>query len=100
MPREHEEEHVRADRDATHSDVADAGPGSRRAQPRVWRGTRRADQLSGAEPGPGARPAVEFARRSHPLAADYPVADWPRPETVSTVAVDAVPHARGCLPGT
>ena len=51
VPREHEEERLRARRDAQILDVADARARPRRAHARLRRRARRADQLSGAEPG-------------------------------------------------
>ena len=77
---EHEEEHLRPERDAAHPDVADARPGPGGALARIRRRARRADQLSGAEPGPRPRPALELAGGPHPLAADHPDADRPRAE--------------------
>ena len=90
VPREHEEEPVRAQRDGQHPEVADARPRPERADERLRRRARRADQLSGAEPGAGPRAAVEFARRAHALAADYPDADRARAEAGPAGAVDAV----------
>ena len=49
VPREHEEERVRAGRDARDPRLADARPGVRRPVHRPRRRARRADQLSGAE---------------------------------------------------
>ena len=99
VPREHEEERVRAGRDAQHPDVADARPRLRRALARLRRRARRADQLSGAEPGgrPGA--AVQFAGRAHALAAGHSAADRPGAQAGTAGAVDAVSHGRGVLPG-
>ena len=67
--REHEEERLRADRDAADPDGADARARLRRAHRRPRRRTRRADQLSGAEPGARAGAAVELAGRAHAVAA-------------------------------
>ena len=50
VPREHEEEPVRAQRDGQHPQVADARARSQRVDDRLRRRERRADQLSGAEP--------------------------------------------------
>ena len=97
VPREHEEEHLRARRDAADPRVADARPRSRRAVARLRRGARRPDQLPGREPGARSGAAVEFARRAHAVAAGHPDADRPRPQARSAGAVDAVPHGRGVL---
>ena len=99
VPREHEEEPVRAERDGQHPQVADARAGSERVDERVRRRERRADQLSGAEPGARARAAVELARRAHVVAADHPDADRPRAEARPAGAVDAVSRGRGVFPG-
>ena len=66
---------------------------------RLRRRERRADQLSGAEPGARARAAVEFARRAHAVAADHPDADRARAEAGPAGAVDAVSRRRSVFPG-
>ena len=99
VPREHEEESVRAQRDGQHPQVADARARSERADDRLRRRERRADQLSGAEPGARARAAVEFARRAHAVAADHPDADRARAEAGPAGAVDAVSRRRSVFSG-
>ncbi len=80
-------------------DVADARALARRAVGRLRRGTRRADQLPGAEPRRRARAAVEFARRPYAVAADHSAADRAGAQAWAAGAVDALPDDRGVLPG-
>ena len=94
---EHEEEPVRAERDGEHPEVADARVGFERADNRLRRGERRADQLPGAEPGAGPGAAVELARRSHVVAADHPDAGRAGAEAGPSGAVDAVSRGRSVL---
>ena len=98
VPGEHEEERVRARRDAQHPRVAHARAVARRALDRQGRRAGRADQLSGAESGARSGAAVEFAGRAHALDADHPDADRPGAQAGPAGAVDAVSHGGGVLP--
>ena len=62
VPREHEEEHLRARRDGADSRVAHPRPRSRRAVAGLRRRARRPDQLPGRKPGRSA----SCCRRTHP----------------------------------
>ena len=98
VPREHEEERVRARRHGQILDVADARARLRRplatatAKSAACRSaTRRRARCVGL----GA--AVELARRAHAVAAGHPAADRPGAQAGPAGAVDAVPHGRGVL---
>ena len=99
VPREHEEERLRARRDAPHSDVAHARALVRRAL--AGYGEERGVPVSYQAQSPVARPraAVELARRAHAVAADHPDADRPGAQAGPAGAVDAVSHGGGVLPG-
>ena len=97
VPREHEEEHLRARRDAADSRVAHPRPRSRRADAGLRRRARRPDQLAGRKPGPRPRAAVELTRRSHAVAAGHPDADRTGPQAGPAGAMDAVPDGGGVL---
>ena len=87
------------ERDGQHSEVAHARARPQRADDRIRRRERCADQLSGAEPRARARAALKLAGRAHPVAADHPDADRTRPEARAAGAVDAVSRRGGVLPG-
>ena len=99
VPREHAEEHLRARTHAGHSDLADARALPGRADHWAWGGARRSHQLSGEQPRPRARAALELSGRAHALDADHPTAGGSRPQARATGALDAVPDGRRVLRG-
>ena len=100
VPRQHEEEQVRAERDAAHSHVAHARTRSRGAlQGATARNAACPISYQAQSPGSRPRAAVELARRPHAVAADHPDADRTGAEAGSAGAVDAVSHGGSVLPG-